>query len=106
LNDGSTEQSLGALIENYREYHPSIDILFSLATLIFLRWADFEDAEREAIAGFEGTPYEPVLPSKYHWRTWCHLRSESQLESLIQELPSVLERCGNHRQDSLATQLD
>ena len=105
MNDGPTEQSLGALIENYRGYHPSIDILFSLATLIFLRWADFEDAEREAIAGFEGTPYEPVLPSKYHWRTWCHLRSESQLERLIQELPSVLERCGNHRQDSLATQL-
>lgn len=42
-----------------------------LATMIILRWADFQDAEGEAMAAFDGTDYAPALPAALHWRAWC-----------------------------------
>jgi type I restriction enzyme M protein len=76
----------------------------ALAALLYLRWADFEDAEREAIAAFEETHYEPVLAAKFHWRSWCNYGAQ-QLENLFRELPSVLGNFGNRRDDAFATQL-
>ncbi|WP_146528344.1 N-6 DNA methylase [Novipirellula artificiosorum] len=74
----------------------------ALATLIFLRWADFQDAEREAIAAFDEDDFTPVLPSQLHWRSWCELPPEQ----LSETLKLVMGRIVNHEPDSaLAVQL-
>ncbi len=80
------------------------DIGLALAALMYLRWADFEDAEREAIAAFEDLSYEPVLAPKYHWRTWCDYGPQ-QLADVFGELPFVLGNFVNRREDAFATQL-
>ncbi|REJ90690.1 MAG: hypothetical protein DWQ35_15940 [Planctomycetota bacterium] len=77
----------------------------ALAALIFLRWADFEEAEREAIAAFDDVDYEPVLPAKFHWRSWCNIHDPRELEYPFRELPSALDRFSNSRHDAMATQL-
>ncbi|HAH46353.1 MAG TPA: hypothetical protein DCM07_16165, partial [Planctomycetaceae bacterium] len=77
----------------------------ALAALIFLRWADFEEAEREAIAAFDDVDYEPVLPTKFHWRSWCNIHDPCELEHIFRELPSALDRLANSRHDAMATQL-
>lgn len=74
----------------------------ALAALIFLRWADFEEAEREA---FDGVDYEPVLPTRFHWRSWCNVHDPRELEDIFRELPSALDRFANSRHDAMATQL-
>ena len=76
----------------------------ALAALIFLRWADFQEAEQEAIAAFDDTDYQPVLPTKYHWRTW-HDLPPHELENVFLELPSKLHSFANSRHDTMATQL-
>lgn len=76
-----------------------------LCALIYLRWADFQEAEQEAIAAFEDTNYSPVLPSQFHWRSY-HDAAPERLQTLFgQELPSALERLGNERHNLLATHL-
>ena len=34
-----------------------------LGALLYLRWVDFDEAEREVMAAFEGRSYQPVLPA-------------------------------------------
>lgn len=84
---------------------PNSDVGVALAALIFLRWADFEEAEREAIAAFDDVDYEPVLPAKFHWRSWCNIDDPRELERVFQELPSALHSFANSRHDAMATQL-
>lgn len=94
------------MIEHLQKKTPirKSDIGLTLAALLFLRWADFEDAEREAIAAFEDLNYEPALPAKFHWRSWCDFSSE-RLADVFGELPFVLGNLVNRRDDPLATQL-
>ena len=76
-----------------------------LAALIYLRWADFQEAECEAIAAFDETDYKSVLPVSMHWRSW-HVLPADQLRNFLSEtLPSKLRGLGNDRHNSLATQL-
>jgi len=77
----------------------------ALAALLFLRWADFEEAEREAIAAFDDVDYEPVLPARFHWRSWCNIHDPRELQYIFRELPSALDRFSNSRHDAMATQL-
>ncbi len=48
------------------------DYLLSIAALIILRWADRQEAEEEAIAEFEGRPFQRTLP---HQLSWSHLKT-------------------------------
>lgn len=77
----------------------------TLAALIYLRWADFQEAEQEAIAAFDGTDYKPVLPSSLHWRSWHQLPPKELQELFTKRLPDVLEGLNNSRHISLATHL-
>lgn len=84
---------------------PSSEMAVTLAALIYLRWADFQEAEQEAIAAFDDTDYRPILPSSLHWRSW-HLMPPDELQTFFTErLPDVLERLNNFRHISLATHL-
>jgi type I restriction enzyme M protein len=76
-----------------------------LAALIYLRWADFQEAECEAIAAFDDTEYSPVLPSSLHWRTWHAFGPDQLLEMVSHRLPPVLAELGNARHNPLATHL-
>lgn len=84
---------------------PAHEIGVALAALIFLRWADFEEAQREAIAAFDDVNYEPVLASRYHWRSWYAFDANG-LADTFGELPFVLGNFVNRRDDSFATQLN
>jgi len=45
----------------------------AIASLLLLRWIDYSEAEREAIAIFEGAPFNSILPSNLQWRDLCRL---------------------------------
>jgi type I restriction enzyme M protein len=84
---------------------PSSEMAVTLAALIYLRWADFQEAEQEAIAAFDDTDYKPILHSSLHWRSW-HLLPTNELQALFtKHLPDVLEQLHNSRHISLATHL-
>ncbi|MEW6663773.1 MAG: N-6 DNA methylase [Thermodesulfobacteriota bacterium] len=76
-----------------------------LAALIYLRWADFQEAEQEAIAAFDEVDYSPVLPASLHFRSW-HDSSPDELVRLFSDrLPQALEGLNNSRGNPLATSL-
>ncbi len=84
---------------------PASEMAVTLAALIYLRWADFQEAEQEAIAAFDDTDYKPILPASLHWRAW-HLLLPNDLQYLFaRHLPDALQRLNNSRQISLATHL-
>ena len=76
-----------------------------MAVLIYLRWADFQEAEQEAIAAFDDSPYEPALPACLHWRSYCNSEPDELRELLLRELMPALEQLGNSRHNPLATHL-
>lgn len=66
------------------------ELISAVAALTFLRWADFQDAELEAMAAFDGTDYVPALPVSLHWRTWHQLPPEGIYQIITERLPEVL----------------
>src|SRR5690348_8919925 len=84
---------------------PSIELPPALATLIYLRWADFQEAEREAVDAFEGVEHAPLLPGSLHWRAWQDLPRAELVRFFKNQLAPQLHQLGNHRQDALATNL-
>jgi type I restriction enzyme M protein len=84
---------------------PDRDLPIILAALIYLRWADFQEAELEAIAAFDDTDYEPALPAGLHWRTWYELSPQEQQRFFDNRLSAALERLNNSRKNNLATHL-
>jgi|TARA_R110000868_G_scaffold409926_4_gene696576 type I restriction enzyme M protein len=103
----SSHNAIWQMLDRVRANSPISNSEFgvALAALIFLRWADFEEAEREAIAAFDDVDYEPVLSTKFHWRSWCNVQNPGELEHIFRELPSALDRFANSRHDAMATQL-
>jgi type I restriction enzyme M protein len=77
----------------------------ALAALIYMRWADFQEAELEAIAAFDETDYKPVLPSSLHWRSWCNFRDVELSHFLKERLPSALRGLHNNRHNPISTYL-
>lgn len=77
----------------------------ALGALIYLRWADFQDAEQEAVAAFDDSNYEPILPAALHWRTYHSMPVERLQKLLSDELPCRLGSLANERHNPLAIQL-
>jgi len=104
--NASSQFSLSGALDHLvgYSYDPS-NIRVELAALIYLRWADFRDAELEAIAAFDGLEYVPTLPAALHWRSWHLLRSDDLRAVFIDRLPLALETLANARNSSLATHL-
>lgn len=76
-----------------------------LAVLIYLRWVDFQEAERETIAAFEDRPYDLLLPESMCWRNWYAAQGDELAETLSIRLPTELSRLQNVRHNRLATHL-
>lgn len=61
-----------------------------IAALLFLRWLDLEESEREAVSAFDESNYEPTLPSRLRWSTWTRLRGPDLHHFVTGELPHGL----------------
>lgn len=64
------------------EGRSGVELVHWLSALILLRWADFVDAEAEAVAAFEDENYTPLIPNAYHWRKW-HALEPRELEQFL-----------------------
>ena len=84
---------------------PPHDLPTALAALIYLRWADFQEAELEAVAAFDETDYSPVLPAGLHWRTWHGFPTQELQLFFDEQLSPTLEGLNNSRHNGLATHL-
>jgi type I restriction enzyme M protein len=68
----------------------------SLAAMIILRWVDFQDAEGEAMAAFDGSDYRAVLPASLHWRSWCdHFGTDTPRGLFESEIPSIVRQASH-----------
>lgn len=84
---------------------PRHDLATIMATLIYLRWSDFMEAEHEAMAAFDGIDYQPVLPAAYHWRSW-HAFAPKELQGFFSnQLLPALEKLNSSHHNSLSTYL-
>ena len=107
MAERSTQNALWEVLDGLRAESPLTgnEFAVALAALIYLRWADFQEAEQEAVAAFDDAPYEPVLPGRFHWRSY-HDRDPQELQQLFaSELPRALEGFGNARHSPIATRL-
>ncbi|HSQ43054.1 MAG TPA: N-6 DNA methylase, partial [Fibrobacteraceae bacterium] len=75
-----------------------------LASLLLLRWVDFQDAEAEAVALFEGEAYSTRLPRELQWRTWATDPSANWL-TLARSLSSPFLSIDNGLGEALETTL-
>lgn len=101
----TSQSSLWQIFDQMRSMLPVHEMGVALASLLFLRWADFQEAELEAIAAFDDTAYEPVLPPSLHWRTWHQLPPQDISLILTGRLPAALHQLSNCRHNPLATHL-
>ena len=83
-------RSLFDLVQS-NEYVDSVqDAFLTIAALIYLRWVDVQESEREAMSIFDETEYSPLLPEILQWRNW-HLEEEETLhEVLTVKIPQEL----------------
>ena len=85
-----SQNAIWQVLDQIRGRIPPNEYGVVLAALIFLRWADFQEAEQEAMAAFDDSDYEPVLPTKFHWGTWCDMPPR-ELEHVFRELVFALQ---------------
>jgi type I restriction enzyme M protein len=105
VSDLNSQRVIWQVFDRLRDEIPPDEICVALAALIYLRWADFQEAEHEAISAFEDTEHKPVLPSSMHWRTW-HLLPPKELQHFFaNRLPKALAQHNNSRHISIATHL-
>ncbi len=70
VSPSSPTNPLAQLLRNRMAHglDASVDTLAApLAWLLAVRWAEAEDAEREAMAAFNGEDYTPILPREFSW---------------------------------------
>jgi type I restriction enzyme M protein len=60
----------------------------AIAALLLLRWIDYSEAEREAIAIFEDAPFNSILPSNLQWRALCCIEF-SEADQLAERISSL-----------------
>ena len=101
----ASQSKLWNILDLLRSELPTHEISSTLAALIYLRWADFQEAEQEAIAAFDETEFYPVLPASFHWRSWYNLPAKDLKSFFTSELQSKLSNLNNNRHSSLATNL-
>ena len=77
-----SKNTLYKMLDHLRNELTGQNIAVAMAALIYLRWADFQEAEQEAIAAFDDTDYQPVLPNSMRWRSW-HILHPQELQCLL-----------------------
>ncbi|HYN36296.1 MAG TPA: N-6 DNA methylase [Actinomycetota bacterium] len=90
---GSQIADVWARLDAFRERgagRPIESLIAPLATILLLRWAEYVDAEHEAVASFDGHEYRPALPRAQHWTSWSEFRGTRLLDFLRGELLPAL----------------
>ncbi|TWU41885.1 N-6 DNA methylase [Novipirellula artificiosorum] len=75
---------------------PASEVNAAFAALVFLRWADFEEAEHEAISAFEDPGYQARSTSRIGWRELSD-KSRYGFEKTIRHLPDIVEDFAHSR---------
>jgi type I restriction enzyme M protein len=97
-----SDTAIWQMLDSVRGQMSTSELNVALAALIFWRWADFEEAEREAIAAFDNIDYQPRLRSRFHWRD-LNDRNPYELEQVIRRLPDVVGDFANFRNEMIAS---
>lgn len=105
MTDSAPQTSIRKLTDRLRNEVSTGDLPIVLALLIYLRWADFLEAEQEATAAFEDAEFEPVLSRSMHWRTWHQLPTRELQEFLRERLVPTLEQLSKYHHLALAINL-
>jgi type I restriction enzyme M protein len=88
------ESPLHPLAQRFAE-HPAAQspfhLLAPLAALLVLRWADLQEADQEAIAAFDGTPFAPSLAPGSRWRDFSDLRDAPLAQALTTRVLPALD---------------
>jgi type I restriction enzyme M protein len=77
--------------------------VFTVAVL--LRWADYQEAEEEAMAEFEDRQWRSVLPPRLRWGVWFRLPPSEVGRILFHELPAYLAGVRSRSDAALAVYL-
>ena len=81
---------LVATLDEYGRISPSLDqVLGTLAALLIAKWAGHDDAEREAIAAFDGRPFTREIPKALSLPSW-ERASVDHASSVAEALKEVL----------------
>jgi type I restriction enzyme M protein len=97
-----SETALWQILDGVRGHMSISDFNVSLAALMFLRWADFEEAEQDAIAAFENVDYQPKSRPRLNWRELSDL-NPYEAERLIRRMPNVVGDFANSRNHIIAS---
>jgi type I restriction enzyme M protein len=101
----ATDSAAWELLDRLRPMpQPPSAFVVPLAVMVYLRWADFQEAEAEAMAAFDDSDYTPLLPASLHWRCWHELLTSELPEFFSQRLASALAKLGGSH-DPLAASL-
>jgi type I restriction enzyme M protein len=66
------------------------EFVVPLATMVYLRWADFQEVE--ALAGHDKIDYSPLLPIYLHWRCWHDLNTTELPGFFAERLPAAIQQ--------------
>ncbi len=107
MADPSPHNAIWQVLDRVRANSPLTNSEFStgLAALIFLRWADFVEAEREAVSAFDDANHKLKMPVSLQWRSWCDVRDPRELERIFHKLPKALDSFPSSGHDGIAAQL-
>ena len=72
---------------------------------VLLRWADYQEAEEQAMAEFEDRQWHSVLPPKLRWGVWFRLPAAELRRILFDELPAYLTGLRSRSETALAAYL-
>src|SRR5207245_158824 len=74
----STAQQLGSIVKSCRDImrkdkglNGDLDRLPMLTWIMFLKFLDDQEAEREVEAELRGEPFRPAVEPPYRWRDWA-----------------------------------
>jgi type I restriction enzyme M protein len=70
---------------------PKSVIREAFAAFLLLRWADHAEVEQEAMAIFDGRPFQYLLPAPLQWRRLAQSKDPSEIAERLRELERRLE---------------
>ena len=70
-----------------------------IAALLLLRWVDYSEREREAIAIFEDRPFKAILPPSLLWQALCRV-AEREADQFAERMRALADYLQNQNEPS------
>ena len=86
-------ESIGQMLEHRDRLSPPLteSVVGPLAGLLVTKWAGYDEAEREAVAAFEGRTFSPELPEALRRPAW-ERSIEGHADTVVEALRNITER--------------